>query len=337
MPLDPFLEPLLATLPPTPLQIDDFVAYRSEVNAGADALADQLCEPGPDVLSKSTVTIPVHDGSITLNIFQPLSDGPHPVHLYIHGGGFVAGSIHTKVIDIICQERAAEADCVVVAIEYRKAPEHPFPTGLNDCYDTLHWVAAHAEELGVRAELITVGGASAGANLAAALTLKVRDEGGPGIAFQLLEVPALDFTFSSPSQRTYATGYDLTREALHMLRSHYVPCADQVTNPYVSPLLAPDLTGLPPAHIVAAEFDPLRDDSERYAARLLQARVPATFSLQRGHIHSSSAFTKVMSSARAWRQEVLNALNRVHAQTLTPKPGSPSRNTSLDSAPVADG
>ncbi|BCW05691.1 alpha/beta hydrolase [Arthrobacter sp. NtRootA1] len=318
MPLDPFLEPLLAALPPTPLHIDNFAAYRSEGNAGADAMADQLCEPGPDVRSKSTVTIPVQGGSIALDIFHPHSDGPHPAHIYIHGGGFIAGSIHTKVIDIICRERAVEADCVVVAVEYRKAPEHPFPTGLNDCYEALQWVGAHAEELGVRPDLITVGGGSAGANLAAALTLKVRNEGGPAIAFQLLEVPALDFTFSSPSQETFGTGYDLTRDVLHMVRSHYLTSSDQATEPYVSPLLAPDLAGLPPAHIMSAEFDPLRDDGERYAARLLQAGVPATSSLQPGHIHSSAAFTKVMQSARAWRKEVLDTLNRVHAQTLTP-------------------
>ena len=314
MPLDPFLVPLLETLPTVPAEIEDIALFRAEENAGAAALAEQLLEPAPPVRSKRTVTIPVHDGDITLNVFHPDSDGPHPVHLYFHGGGWIGGTIHSVLVDVLCQERAAGADCIVVAVEYRKAPEHPFPAALNDGYAALLWVAENVQALGARADLITVGGGSAGANLAAALCVKARDDNGPAIAFQLLEIPALDFTFSSPSIRSKGTGYGLTEQTLHLCRRLYLTSGTDATNPYASPLLAEDLSDLPPAHIMSAEYDPIADDGARYAERLTGAGVPATFSLQLGHIHGSSAFTKVMASARAWREEGLQALREVHAR-----------------------
>lgn len=311
MPLDPFLVPLLQNLPPVPAAIADIASFRAQENASSDALAEQLLEPAPPVRSKRTVTLPVEDGEITLDVFHPDSDGPHPIHLYFHGGGWIGGTIHSVVIDILCRERAAGADCIVVAVDYRKAPELPFPTALNDSYAALLWVSENIDELGARAELITVGGGSAGANLAAALCLKARDENGPAIAFQLLEVPALDLTLSSPSVRRNATGYGLTEQTLRLCRRLYLPAESDATNPYASPLLAEDLTRLPSAHIMSAEYDPIADDGERYAERLTEAGVPATFSLQLGHIHGSSAFTKVMASARAWREEGLQALRAI--------------------------
>jgi acetyl esterase len=318
MPLDPFLEPLVASLPPFPDKIEDFDAFRAQERATVDALTAQLIEPGPAIKSKDTLRIPVEGGEITLNIFHPFTDGPHPVHLYLHGGGWIGGSIHVEAIDILCQERVVAADCVAVSVEYRKAPEHPFPTALNDTYAALLWVFDHAEELGIRPDIISVGGGSAGANLAAALTLKVRDEGGPALAFQLLEVPALDFTMQSPSIRRYASGYGLDLHTIQTLIPLYLPSPkEQVTNPYVSPLLAPDLSGLPPAYIMASEYDPLCDDGERYAERLNKAGVHADFYLGHGHIHGSSSYTKVMPSAREWRDLALDALRRAHRQAMS--------------------
>ncbi len=312
MPLDPFLAPLLATLPPAPAEIIDIAAFRAQENASAAALAERLLEPAPPVRSKQTFTVRVQDGEITLNVFHPFSNGPHPVHLYFHGGGWIGGTIHSSVIDILCQERAAGANCIVVAVDYRKAPEHPFPTAVNDSYTALLWVAEHLDELGGLPNLITVGGGSAGANLAAALCLKTRDEKGPKIAFQLLEVPALDLTLGSPSARRNAKGYGLTEQTLQMCRRLYLSAESDATNPYASPLLAEDLKGLPPAHIMSAEFDPLADDGARYAERLRFAGIPATFTLQLGHIHMSNAFTKVMASARTWREEGLQILRAAH-------------------------
>ena len=317
MPIDPFLEPLLASLTPFPDAVEDWNAFRRAELEGVDALTSQVAQPGPKVREKTTVTIPVDDGDITLNVFQPLSEGPHPVHLYFHGGGWIGGSIHTDIVDITGQERAAGADCVVVNVEYRKAPEHPFPTGLNDCYAALLWVSEHAAELGVQTDAITVGGGSAGANLAAALTVKVRQEGGPALAFQLLEVPALDLSLQSPSVQRNRSGYGLDLHTLQTILPLYLSTPHtQVTDPYVSPLLAPDLSGLPPAHIMTAEYDPLCDDGERYATRLNEAGVRATLTVGLGHIHGSSAYTKVMASARAWRDEVVNVLAEVNKDLI---------------------
>lgn len=314
MPVDPFLEPLIANLPPFPDHVDDWDAFRAQEQAGADTLVDELTEPGPHVKECRTVTIAVDGGTIDLVIYTPVGDGRHPAHLYLHGGGWVSGTIHSPFIDITCRERAAGAGCVVIAVNYRKAPEHKFPVGLHDCHAALIWAVEHADELGIQPGRITIGGGSAGANLAAALALKARDEGGPAIAFQLLEVPALDLTGSLPSHHTHGTGYGLEQKAIKSLVDLYLRSPDQVTNPYASPLLAPDLTKLPPAHIMSAEYDPLRDDGQQYAERLNDAGVPATFTLGQGHIHISPAFTKVMASARTWRDEAIAALKRVNEQ-----------------------
>jgi acetyl esterase len=275
-------------------------------------LAEQLAEPGPEVKERRDVTIPTVGGTIGLRIYQPPADGPHPAHIYLHGGGWIVGSPWDKFTDIICRERCAGAACVVIAVDYRKAPEHKFPVGLNDCHAALTWLSDHAVELGVHPGLITVGGASAGGNLAAALTLKVRDEGGPKLALQLLEVPALDLTLSLPSHQRYGSGYALALSDAKKILRLYLTSPAQAKNPYVSPLLAPDLSGLPPAHIMSAEYDMLRDDGDQYAMRLNQSGVRATFSLQQGHVHNSAVFTKTMDSARAWRREVLTVLQHAY-------------------------
>ena len=309
MPLDPFLAPLMP-MPALPETIDDFPAWRAEAAAGAGALIQQLVEPAPDGVDIVEVTLPVDGGTIALKVYRPHGvTGLLPAHLYIHGGGWVAGDISDQFIDITCAERAAGAQCVTVAVNYRKAPEHPFPTGLNDCDAALRWMVDEASTLGIDPERIAVGGGSAGGNLAAALCLKTRDENGPSILFQLLEVPALDLTLSLPSHTDpeLGTGYALhTVDTVRMI-DWYLQGQDR-SDPFVSPLLASDLSGLPPAHLMAAEYDILRDDAAAYAARLNEAGVAATATLQPGHVHGSSAFTKVMPSARAWRDEAIQAL-----------------------------
>jgi acetyl esterase len=319
MPIDPILAPFLADLPPLPEEIDDFHAWRAEGDQAANALIDQISEPAPPGVERREVQIPVDGGAVDLHVFTPATPGPHPVHFYIHGGGWVAGSIHHTYIDILCSERAVGADCIVVTVEYRKAPEHKFPTGLNDCYAALLWIAEHTADLDARADLITIGGGSAGGNLAAAIALKARDEGGPRLALQLLEVPALDLTLTAPSQRRNATGYGLTAHDAVRMVQWYLASPEQSRHPYVSPLLAPDLSLLPPAYILSAEYDPVCDDGSAYVDRLTQAGVPATFSLQHGQIHSSPAMTRLLPAARAWREEVLTVLRSTHQQTTHPQ------------------
>jgi acetyl esterase len=310
MPVDPLLEPILANYPLVPEHIEDYAALRAQDRAGADALIAVVGEPGPEVRERRRVSIEVEDGAIDLLIYQPFSAAPNPLHLFLHGGGWVTGSIDHAHVDAACRERCVGADCVVVSVDYRKAPEHRFPTALQDCHTALRWVVEHADELGVRADLLTVGGQSAGGNLAAALALKVRDEGGPALAFQLLEVPALDLTFSGASYQQFGTGYALALSDVQFLRRDYLESIEQATHPYVSPLLAPDLSGLAPAHIMTAEYDVLRDDGAAYARRLADAGVPVSHTMHEGHVHISSAATKLMASARAWRGDALDALRR---------------------------
>ncbi|MFC4454768.1 alpha/beta hydrolase [Deinococcus sonorensis] len=311
MPIDPFLEPLLPQFTEQP-EITDHPAWRAEVNRQSDLLFDTMGEPGPAVRERQAFTLPVDGGHIEVYVYQPFEPGPHPAHLFLHGGGWSQGTIHGRFIDAACRERCIGARCVVVSVEYRKAPEHQYPTGLNDAAAALHWLVEHAGALGVDPSRITVGGQSAGANLAAALTLKLRDEGGPALTFQLLEVPALDLTFRQPSCHTLGEGYGLTFHTLELCRRDYLTAEALASEPYVSPLLADDLTRLPAAHIMIAEYDPLRDDGTAYAERLRQAGVPVTLTLGEGHIHGSSAFTRTMPSARAWRDEVLAVLRRAH-------------------------
>lgn len=312
MPLDPILKPLLADSPPLPTVIDDFDAFRAEENAGADAAADTLMEPAPAGAHRSVHSIPVEEGVIDVHVFTPETAGPHPAHLYLHGGGWIGGSIKQKGIDILCTERAVFADCVVVTVEYRKAPEHQFPVGLNDCYAALLWLVDNAARLRIRRELITIGGGSAGANLAAAVTLRARDENGPPLSLQILDVPALDLTMNAPSFDRNATGYGITTEYARAMADLYLKVPDDARHPYASPLLADDLSGLPPAYILPAEYDPLCDDGAAYAARLKAAGVPVTLSLQEGQYHGSSALTKILPAGRAWRDETIAALSAIN-------------------------
>jgi len=311
MPVDPFLQPLIANYPQVPEIIEDYPAYRAVSEAGVNALVAQVCEPGLDVRERRTVSLPVEGGMIDLIVYIPFEEGPYPAHLFLHGGGWVAGSVRQANIDITCRERCIGATCVVVSVDYRKAPEHKFPTGLNDCSAALTWLVDHAEALGIRPELITIGGQSAGANLAAALTLKVRDEGGPPLAYQILEVPALDLT-GAHLRHDLGTGYALSSSDMQYSVRDYLNSPEDAASPYASPLLAPDLSGLPPALIVTAEYDILRDDGEAYAKRLEEAGVPVAYKTQPGQVHVSAALTKVTESARVWRDEVITALRRAH-------------------------
>lgn len=312
MALHPLHKALLARAKTLPDEITDWDAFRNSGGAVSKWIAGLLVEKQRPIQERHRVTIAVDGGSIDLLIYRPFGEGLHPVHVLIHGGGWVTGSIDDVWMESFARARCVEAHCVVVSVNYRKAPEHKFPTPLNDCYAALCWVRDQAQQLGVRLDRLTVGGQSAGANLAAALCLKVRDEGGPSIALQILEIPSLDLSFSLPSQTRHATGYLLTYADLLKYRGYYLRSSEDIENPYVSPLLAPDLTRLPPAHVMSAEYDPLCDDGSEYVKRLQAAGVAAQFSLQRDHTHISGSLTRISKSARAWQREVLDVLKRTN-------------------------
>lgn len=318
MPVDPFLVPLLPQIPDAPESVEDWAGFRSERTTVANDLVKQLAEPGPDVAEVRTVMLPVHRGEIALRVYTPYGQGPFPVHLYIHGGGWVSGSTFMAAIDIACRERSAMADHVVVSVNYRKAPENKFPTPLDDCYAALCWIADNIDSLNGRADRISVGGGSAGGNLAAAVALKARDQDGPPICLQLLEVPAVDLHFDTESHRLFGSGYGLSTREADLSRFSYMGDPVDADNPYVSPLLAEDHANLPTAHIMTAEYDSLRDEGEAYAARLHAAGVSVTSSRGEGQVHFSPSLTRAMDASRRWRNEVVEILNRVHRQPTGP-------------------
>ncbi|VXB52428.1 Carboxylesterase NlhH [Arthrobacter sp. 9V] len=310
MPVIPALKALLGSIPKqASLKEMSLEGQRQAGNDGATALAAAVAEEPREVGTITEALVEVDGGHITVRIYQPKHSGPHPIHLYYHGGGWMFGTIDDPFVDIVCRERTALAGFVSVAVEYRLAPEHKFPGPLNDSYAALEWIVEHAAEFDADPTRVTVGGGSAGANLAAAITLKARNENGPAITFQLLEVPALDLTASSPSVEKYGTGeYPLSRAELQVCLDGYLPAPEDATNEYASPLLAQDLSGLPPAHIMTSEFDPLQDDGARYAEKLNAAGSKATLTMGAGHVHGSSQFTKLLPEAAAWRDEAIAQL-----------------------------
>jgi acetyl esterase len=188
--------------------------------------------------------------------------------------------------DGMCRNLCAGAGCVVVSVDYRLAPENKYPAGLDDCVFATHWIAEHAGELGGSADRLAVCGDSAGGNLAAAAALRIRDEGGPSIVGQLLIYPVANYhTPGTPSYRENADSYGLTRDTMIWFWDHYLTDPSEAALPYVSPLRARDLSGLPPALVVTAEYDPLRDEGEHYAEKLRTAGTPAITSRWDGMNH----------------------------------------------------
>jgi acetyl esterase len=253
-------------------------------------------------------TIPGPAGQIPVRIYQPAGAGPKPVLLYLHGGGWVIGSLDSH--DGICRELAEGAGCVVVSVDYRLAPEHCYPAAPEDCYAALQWVAANAASLGADAKRLAVGGDSAGGNLSAVVAQMARDKGGPAIRFQLLIYPVTDADFTTPSYVQNAEGYLLTTSAMKWFWGHYVPSEAPRREPYASPLRAKDLSGLPPAWVCTAEFDPLRDEGEAYAKRLQQAGVSTTLTRFDGLIHGFISMGLVSPKAQAAVDETVAALKK---------------------------
>ena len=237
-------------------------------------------------------------------------DGARPTSTCTGAAGV---TVHDPYIsDAICRQRCAEAHAVVVALEYRLAPEHKFPVALNDAYAALCWLAGNADELGVDPGNLSVGGSSAGANLAAALTQRVRDEGGPGLVFQLLEVPVLDLTVRTARAAVESPRQEAMLAGVLTGIEHYLDDDGQALDPLVSPLHATDLADLPPAVIFTAEFDPLHLEGERYAERLRAAGVKATAVRHAGAVHGSALLTRVWDPAADWQRQAAVALRDAH-------------------------
>jgi len=235
--------------------------------------------------------------AIPVRIYAAESGGLRPALIYFHGGGFVFGNLDTH--DSVCRAFAIESGAVVISVDYRLAPENKFPAAVDDSYAATQWVAANAGRLGIDASRIAVGGDSAGGNLATVVAMRCRDAGGPALALQLLIYPVTDVSsFETASHRELAEGYFLTRAAMEWFTGHYLASPDQVRHPEASPLLAKDLSGLPPAVVITAEFDPLRDEGEAYAKRLQQSGVSVTIKRYPGMIHGFISMHGVISGGR---------------------------------------
>lgn len=247
--------------------------------------------------------IPGPAGTIPVRIYVPENNGPLPVVLFFHGGGWVNGSLSTH--DNTSRKIAQYGKVIVIAVDYRRAPEHPFPAPAQDCYAALQWASLHAADFGGDGTRLGVAGDSAGGNLAAVIALMARDRKGPKISAQALIYPATNIaTMETESHKNFATGYLLTGAAMERFRSLYTPNPEDRTKPEASPLLAGDLSGLPPALVITGEFDPLRDEGEAYAARLKKAGVKTTAKRYPGLVHGFISALRVLPQAELATAEV---------------------------------
>jgi acetyl esterase len=276
--------------------------------AEARAAAVLRLEPGPELERVEDRTIAGPDGPIPIRVYADSDDSQLPVLVWLHGGGWVFGGLDQD--DSPCRRLARESGCAVVSVDYRLAPEAPFPIPLEDCYAATAFVAGHGAEIGVDGTRIAVGGDSVGGNLAAAVCLLARERGGPPISFQLLVCPALDFAFDTGSYTQCANDFRPKRDLMRWFWGHYLASAEDGADPLASPLRADELSGLPPALVITAEYDPLRDEGEAYAARLAEAGVEARASRYDGTIHFLFLMADRIAKGRAATTEACDALRR---------------------------
>jgi acetyl esterase len=255
----------------------------------------------------ATADINVRDG-LTVRLYRPSDQSGLPVILFVHGGGWIVGSIATH--DNICRKLANRARAIVVSVGYRLAPENKFPAALEDVYTALCWVYSKAASFGGDPGRLAVAGDSAGGNLAAAVCLVTRDRGGPPLRFQALVYPGLDASnLDRESYRLNGQGYYLTRKIIERVTPLYVNEPADVFDPYVSPLLTANFNGLPPGLVITAEFDPLQSEGEAYAARLLESGIPCRAHRYNGMIHGFVSFTGLLPQADLAIGEMAAALS----------------------------
>ncbi len=302
MPLDPQAEALLKDMKDAGVQPFETMTP-AECRVAIQAFRNLGGKP-EEVAEIEHRFIPGPTADLPVSIYRPVSasTGPLPGLVYFHGGGWIAANI--EVCDSFSRLLANRTGCVVVAVNYQKAPEHKFPIPLDDCYAATCWVFDNATELGLDKKRIGVIGDSAGGNLAAAVTLRARDENGPQLAYQVLAYPAVQYGWGTPSALANAEGYLLQRASMEYFWNHYVRSPMDGTNPYCSPLAAQDHFGLPPALIISAEFDPFCDDGRNYADKLAAAGVPVKFHLYSGMIHGFLWMSGVFDQSKALLDEI---------------------------------
>jgi len=294
MPLDPQAQALLTQIP---VMTDEVVlALTPPLLRQAMAAMPGSTGPVEDVARVENRSVPGPAGEIPVRIYAPSDARRLPAIVYFHGGGFVIGGLETH--DGTCRSLANASGCLVVSVDYRLAPEHRFPAGPEDCYAATRWVVEKGAEIGADTERVSIGGDSAGGNLTAVVALMARDRRGPSLRHQLLVYPVTNFDFSTASYEQNKQGYLLSQAMMRWFWNHYLERPEDGANPYASPLRAPSLAGLPPAHVITAEYDPLRDEGEALAARLAQAGVPTTQKRYAGMIHGFFSMTAALDAAK---------------------------------------
>jgi acetyl esterase len=268
----------------------------------------------PELKSIKPLSIPSLSGAIPARIYTPLklrqTGGLSPCLVFFHGGGWVIGDLDTH--DVACRKLAHEGELIVISVDYRLAPEHKFPAAVDDAITATKWIADNAKQLGIDASRLMVGGDSAGGNLAAVVSLSARDGDGPAIAGQVLIYPATDFAMTHPSHSEPETSILLTHTVIKWFRDHYLNDLSDEQNWRASPALASTLTGLPPAYVLTAGADPLRDEGDEYARRLKDAGVPVIHRSFPGQFHGFFTMGKFLQQADVAAAEIgdwLKALN----------------------------
>lgn len=313
MPLDPQLRPLIDAMMNDPNVKPTHEQSPEEAREGYRALSTMF-GPGEEVGRVKNLTIPGPASEIPLRIYTPEGAGPFGVLVFYHGGGFVIGDLESH--DKECRALCNRANCLVVAVDYRLAPEHPFPAGLDDCFAALEWVGAHAAEFRGDPSRLAVGGDSAGGNLATVVALMSRDRGGPALRFQLLIYPSIDARKNDlyKSREQNSAGPILLRETMDYFTGHYFRGhKDQNAvreNPLASPILAPSLKGLPPALVITAELDVLRDEGEAYARALEAAGVVTGLRRYDGQPHAFLQLAPMLDAGKLALDEAASALRK---------------------------
>jgi acetyl esterase len=289
-------------------------AGRPPYESGSPAVARQfylqarlVTNPEPPKLrSVQPLEIPTGAGTIPARIYTPntlrQSDGLAPCLVFFHGGGWVIGDLDTH--DVVCRTLADEGELIVIAVDYRLSPEHKFPAAVDDAIAATAWISGNARGLGVDPARLSVGGDSAGGNLAAVVAIHARDTGTPKLAGQVLIYPATDFRMTHGSHAAADTSYLLTHSVIRWFRDHYLNGAADVDDWRASPALVENLGGLPPAYVLTAGGDPLRDEGEAYAGRLKQAGVPVAYRQFPGQFHGFFTMGKLLPQAKVAAREI---------------------------------
>ena len=268
----------------------------------------------PELKSVQALAIPAPHGNTPARVYTPKTlrqaGGLAPCLVFFHGGGWVIGDLDSH--DVVCRTLAHEGELIVIAIDYRLSPEAKFPAAVNDAIGATAWVSSNAKQLGIDATRIMVGGDSAGGNLAAVVSIHARDNGKPKIAGQVLIYPGTDFRMTHPSHREPETSILLTHSVIRWFKDHYLNGPADIDDWRASPARVENLAGLPPAYVLTAGADPLRDEGDEYATRLKEAGVPVTYKNYPGQFHGFFTMGKLLPQANVAAREIgawLKALN----------------------------